>query len=123
MLLVNKCIQAGTFPNKLKIAKALPIFKKNEIFKFENYRLISILPNMSKVFENIMHAQLYEYVMMTNHFYQSQYGFRTHHSTEYAVLEVVERIITSMDQKLTPLNVYLDLSKAFDTLNHDIIFI
>ena len=63
MLLFNKCIQAGTFPNKLKIAKVLAIFKKNDIFKFENYRPISILPSVSKVFEKIMHAQIYEYFM------------------------------------------------------------
>ena len=121
MLLFNKSVQTCVFPNKLKIARVLPIFKKNENFKFENYRPISILPSVSKVFEKIMHTQISEYFMKSKLFYQSQYGFRTCHSTEYAVLEVVERIITTMDKNLIPLNIYLDLSKAFDTLDHEIL--
>jgi len=120
-VIINQCISTGIFPEKLKVAKILPVFKKGEDCKIENYRPISILPSISKVFERVMHLQLFNFFSINQLFYDSQYGFRNQHSTEMAALELVDRIICSMDKKQTPLNIFLDLSKAFDTLDHSIL--
>ena len=90
---------------------------------FENYRPISILSSVSKVFEKVMYSQIYEHFSSHNLFYNSQYGFRCQHSTEYACLELVDRIIQDMDIGKTPINVYMDLSKTFDSLDHKIYYL
>ena len=86
-----------------------------------NYRPISLLPSFSKVFEKIIFNQLYEYFDSHKYFYSSQYGFRKYHSTEHAALESIDKIITDMDKGYIPINIYLDMSKAFDILDHIIL--
>ena len=86
-----------------------------------NYRPISVLSSLSKVFERVIFNQIHEYFNLHNLYYGNQYGFRTGHSTELAILEVIDRVRLSLDIGVTPINIYLDLSKAFDTLNHDIL--
>ena len=68
-----------------------------------------------------MYSQLVNFFKTQRHLYDNQYGFRTEHSTEFAALELADRVITSMDHNETPINIYLDLSKAFDTLDHEIL--
>ena len=94
------------------------IHKKNMDNVFSNYRPISVLPIVS--FERVIHNQLYKYFIELNQFFDSQYGFRCEHSTELAALEIVDRLIVEMDNKEIPLNVYLDLLKGFDKLDHQI---
>ena len=120
-LILNQCLTTGIFPDKLKIAKVVPIYKSDDENIFNNYRPISILPALSKVFEKIVFNQTYTYFDDHNLFFGNQYGFREKHSTELAVLEVIYRITNQLDKGLTPMNIYLDLSKAFDTLDHDIL--
>ncbi len=98
-----------------------PIYKKDDETLFTNYRPISLLPSISKIFEKVIFKQLYHYFQSNKLFYNSQYGFRSQHSTELAALEVIDRIMLSMDKNDIPINVYIDLSKAFDTLDHDIL--
>ena len=81
---------------------------------------MSLLPSISKIIERVAYNQLYNYFTTNNLFYNYQYGFRTNHSTELAALHLTNQILSDMDKNLTPLNIYLDLSKAFDTLNHKI---
>ena len=119
--ILNSSFETGIFPAKLKIAKVLPIFKKGEESLLENYRPISILPSISKVFEKAICNQLNTYFKENNLYHNSQYGFRESHSTEHAVLEVIDKVIFSMDEGDVPLNIYMDLSKAFDTIDHDIL--
>ena len=120
-LIINQMFSCGAFPNKLKISKVTPLYKKDENYLLNNYRPISILPSVSKVFERIMYNQIYEYFTKLQLFFDSQYGFRAKHSTEYAALELVDRIILAMDQNKFPVNIFMDLSKAFDTLDHKIL--
>jgi hypothetical protein len=120
-LIINQSINTGKFPDHLKIAKVLPVHKKDSNNIFSNYRPISILSSVSKVFERVIHDQLYEYFATNDLFYHSQYGFRQKHSTELAALEIVDRIVCAMDKNEIPLNIFLDLSKAFDTLDHQIL--
>ena len=86
-----------------------------------NYRPISLLPTISKLIEKVISSQLYEYFEDSKLFAENQYGFRPGHSTEYAALELVDRITTQMDNNTIPINIFLDLSKAFDSINHKIL--
>ncbi len=85
------------------------IIKKDDKIKFSNYRPISILPAISKTFEKVISTQTYEYFTKQELFYKSQYWFRNEHSTEYATLEIVDRLMTEMDKNEMPINIYLDL--------------
>ena len=120
-LIINQILNTGVFPSQLKIAKVIPIFKKDDNKIFNNYRPISLLPVLSKVVEKVICSQINNFFITNNLFYDSQYGFRPGHSTEYAAIEITDRIIAAMDKNNIPLNVYLDLSKAFDTLDHAIL--
>ena len=120
-LIINQMINPGIFPDKLKIAKVIPIYKKGDEAVFSNYRPISLLPSISKVFEKVIFKQLYSYFENEKIFNDGQYGFKSGHSTQLAVLEIIDRITIDMDNGKIPINIYLDLSKAFDTLDHSIL--
>jgi hypothetical protein len=120
-LMVNQTLKTGIFPNKLKIAKVIPIYKKDETYKIENYRPISLLSSVSKVFEKVIHDQLAAYFVSSKLFFDSQYGFRRQHSTELAAIELVDRVVAEMDRNEIPISIFLDLSKAFDMLDHTIL--
>ena len=87
----------------------------------QNYRPISLLPVISKIFEKVVFHQLYEYFETNNLFNPNQYGFRKNYSTELALLHFTDKIINELDKSNTPLALFLDLSKAFDTLNFKIL--
>ncbi len=116
--IINQMLETGIFPDKLKVAKVMPLFKKGDDTVFANYRPISLLPALSIIFEKVIYKQLYEYFQSKRLFYKGQYGFRSGHSTEMAALELIDRVIKDMDNNEIPLNIFLDLSKAFDTLDH-----
>ena len=120
-VIINQSLLTGIFPNKLKIAKVTPLFKKDDPHLFDNYRPISLLPAISKVFEKIVYKQIYEYFTENKLIYDSQYGFREKHSTELASLELCDRILKYLDEGKIPITLFLDLSKAFDTLDHKIL--
>ena len=89
---------------------------------FSNYRPISILPSLCKIFENNVYSQLHAYFESNKLLYSSQYGFRQGHSTAtFAALELIDTISFLMQEKKVPVGVFLNISKAFDTLNHDIL--
>ena len=105
----------------MKIAKITPLYKKDNKYDFNNYRPISILPSLSKVFEKIIHKQISDYFESNKLFYVSQYGFRRRHSTELATIELVDKILIEMDKGEIPLTIFIDFSKAFDTIDHEIL--
>ena len=110
--------------HNFNIAKVIPTFKNYYNSKFNNYRPISLLHFfLSKVVEKVIRSQKNNVFITNNLLYDSQYGYRPEHSTEDAAIEMTDRIIisTGMDTNKIPLNIYLDLSKAFDTLNHAIL--
>ena len=112
---------AGLFPEKLKIANVRPLFKKGDEERIENYRPISLLTSISKVFEKVVFLQLTKYFQDNGLFYDCQYDFRENHSTEMATVELLDRIISALDDKQLPISIYMELSMAFCTLNHDIL--
>lgn len=119
--IINQSLCTGIFPDSLKIAKISPIYKKGDAHITDNYRPISLLPVLSKIFEKVVFLQVYEYFVENNLLYDSQYGFRKYHSTEFAALEFTDKIISNLDQGKLPIAIFLDLSKAFDTIDHSIL--
>ena len=120
-VIINQCLRTGIFPENLKVAKIIPLFKKRDPSLIKNYRPISLLPAISKVFEKGIHNQLSQYFVSNKLFYKKQYGFRKQHSTELTALHLMDNIIQNMDMGKIPISIYLDLSKAFDTLDHTIL--
>ena len=120
-LIINQAVTTCIFPDQLKVAKVVPIFKKNVQTDVKNYRSISVLPTISKIFENVMQTQLMEYFTSHNLLANQQYGFRSNRSTELATLELMDRNVNFMYQNSCPINIYIDLSKAFDSLNYEIL--
>ena len=120
-LIINQSLNSGIFPDKLKVAKVTPIFKKGDKQIITNYRPISVLPVISKIFETVIHEQLSEYFVTNNLFSPQKYGFRKNLSTELAALELLDRLLIQLDSRKIPINFYIDLSKAFDSLRHDIL--
>ena len=120
-ILINQSLATGIFPDKMKLAKILPLIKKANVFEIDNYRPISLLSSLSKILEKCVFEQVYSYFEENLLFYGSQYGYRKLHSTEHACVELVDRLMTDLDKGETPICFFLDLSKAFDTLNHNIL--
>ena len=123
-LLINQSLQSGIFPDKLKIAKVVPIFKagKDNIDSYvHNDRQISLMSCFSKIFGRIVYNQLYNNLQLNKLLYDSQYGFTKSHSTELAALELIDSIYKHVDQGKTPIAIFLDLFKAFDTIDHKIL--
>ena len=121
VILVNQCLKTSTFPDLLKIARVIPLYKKGDNALLDNYRPISLLPAISKVFEKIIFLQLYDYFSDNFIFHPSQYGFRKGHSTEYAAAELIDKIFAGFSEGEQSIALFMDLSKAFDTLDHDIL--
>ena len=87
----------------------------------DNYHPISLLTAISKLFETVVFSQLYDFFHHNNLFYDSQYGFLKNHSTEYAAMELTDKVLKDIDEKNISLAIFMDLSKAFDTLDHSIL--
>ena len=118
---INQMLNTGIFPSQLKFSKVIPLYKANDENLLSNYRAIALLPSVSKIFENVMLDQISNYFINNNLLSMQQYGFRAKHSTEFAALNLVDHLTYKLDNGLIPSNIYIDLSKAFDTLIHDIL--
>ena len=109
--LVNLSINQGIFPDELKIAKVLPIYKSDDKQLIQNYRPISVLPFFSKIFEKIISNHLLNFIDTNNILYDNQFGFRKNHSTTHAIITLVERVSKALDTGKIVVGVYLDLKK------------
>ena len=117
----NISLQTGVFPDCVKIARVIPLFKNGNINDFTNYRPISLHSQFSKILEKIFHNRMMSFIEEKNILYESQYGFRKNMSTSLAILELVENITSSIDGCKSTVGIFIDLKKAFDTVNHDIL--
>ena len=109
-------LTTGIFYDDFKLSKVIPLFKKGDSSLLINYRHISLLPTISNIFEGVIYDQMYEYFNTFNLLAEQQDGFRKQHSTEYAAVKLIDHVSKEMEAGKTPANVYIDLSKAFDTL-------
>ena len=117
----NRSVYEGLFPSCFKISRVIPVFKSGENTNVKNYRPISILPFMSKVFEKLMHKRLYNYLVKNNILCKHQFGFRAGLSTTDAVVEFLDVVYDCINKNKAIITVFLDFSKAFDTVNHEIL--
>ena len=120
-IIINQMIVTGKFPDQLKISKVIPLNKAKDQTILSNYRLIALQPSISKIFEYVLLEQITNYFLDNNILSPQQYGFRSNHSTELAALNLVDELTYKLDRGIIPLNIYMDLSKAFDTLIHEIL--
>ena len=117
----NLSLQQGIFPDEMKIANVLPLYKKDDSMIFSNYRPVSLLCSLSKVFEKIMYNRLIPFLKKYKILYEFQFGFRKLHSTYMAVMTLIDKIIKCLEEGEHVVGVFLDFSKAFDTVDHVIL--
>ena len=119
--IISKSFSTGIFPNSLKICKIIPIHKGGLTNNISNYRPISLLSIFDKIIEKLMHKRLYNFLEEHNILYCNQFGFRKNNSTSFALLQITEKIKESIDNKKYGCGIFIDLRKAFDTVNHSIL--
>ena len=119
--IANLSFNHGIFPEALKIAKVVPIFKSGNSMECSNYRPISLLSVVSKILEKLVHKRIYSFFNKNNLIYNRQFGFRPKYSTSFALLDLIEDIKKKIDNGNFVCGVFLDLKKAFDTVDHKIL--
>ena len=119
--IINLAFESGIFPKSLKISRTIPIFKKGDPNSITNYRPISILPFVSKIIEKCLHSRVINYLIVNNILSPNQFGFIKKRSTEDAILKLVQYLYDTLNSKLNSVNIFVDYSKAFDTINHGIL--
>ena len=117
----NLSLSSGIFPSIMKISKVIPVYKKDDAILFSNYRPISILSCFSKILERLVYDRLYTFLTDNNLINDAQYGFRKFHSTEFAIVKLYDRVSSALAKHEHVIGVFMDLSKAFDTLDHSIL--
>ena len=117
----NCSFEQGAFPKDFKVAKVIPVYKKGDNQQCSNYRPISILSVFSKIFEKLVYERLIQFLDKNNILYSKQFGFRKGYSTDMALIEFVNNISLAFEDKKIILGLFLDLSKAFDSIDHDIL--
>lgn len=119
--IINLSFKSGVFPDLLKIAEIIPLFKKGDPFSIANFRPISLLPFISKIFEKSVHIRLTSFLLSSDILNPCQFGFLRGFSTEDAILKHVEHLYEILNSKLNALEIFIDFSKAFDTINFSIL--
>ena len=119
--IINESFQSGIFPDKMKLAKVIPLFKKGCSVTASNYRPISLLSVFSKITEKVMYKRLNDFLEKHSILYSFQFGFRESHSINHALVSMTETIKNSLDNRKFGWGIFLDLQKAFDTVNHIIL--
>ena len=117
----NQSVLTGVYPAKLKYAKVIPVYKGEDETLPENYRPISLLSIYNRLFEKILYRRLIKFIDKNDILYDLQYGFRNKHSTQHAILDIVNTIHFNMDNRKYSCGIFIDLKKAFDTVNHEIL--
>ena len=120
---INCSLLSGTFPEQMKIAKVRALFKSGNMEILDNYRPISLLPVISKIIEKLGYLKLTSHMEINHITYPKQFGFRKGHSTSDAFLLSVAEVLNSFTKDFALLAVYIDLKKAFDTVDHEIILL
>ena len=121
LFVLNLSFETGTFPSGLKIAKVIPLHKKGNLYSTTNYRLISLLSNFGKILGKLMYVRIMSFMKSHNILYKYQFGFRSHHSTSLARIDVADTVYHELDSDNYVTGTFLDLQKAFDTVNHAIL--
>ena len=114
-------MREGHYPACFKVARVVPVFKGEDPTDFANYRPVSVLPILSQLFERVIKSRLVGFLDRHRVIVPGQYGFRAGHSTAMAVLDMVERVRGAWGRGNVALGVFIDLKKAFDTVDHELL--
>ena len=117
----NLSFSSGIYPTPLKTAKVIPIHKKDSKLECSNYRPTALLSNIDKILEKLMHERHSNFLDKNKLIYSLQFGFRQSYSTSYALIHLTETIKQSLDQGLFICGFFVNLQKAFDTVDHNIL--
>ena len=112
--MINEPLKTGVCPSELKIARVVPIFKSGDPSLLTNYRPISVISCFSKVFERIVYDYLFDFICTNNILYDYQFGLRPGHSTQQAMITLINKIIKSLDNGFIVISLFIDLKKTFD---------
>ena len=115
----NKFLDNGIFPTILKTGLITPIFKKGDPRQFDNYRPVSTLPIFGKILEKVIYNRLSSFLSSKNTLSENQFGFRKMHSTSHAINYSVNNILSEIENKNHVIGIFIDLSKAFDKIEHE----
>jgi exonuclease III len=118
---ITSSFEQGVFPKPLKLARVVPIFKGGSKTDVANYRPISLLATFSKIYEKLMHRRLVDFMESNNSIFDMQYGFRSGRSCEHALLKAQSLLLNSLGKKEISLLLFIDFSKAFDMVDHNIL--
>ena len=121
-IVFNQSPSCGIFPDIMKLAEVIPLHKSGSKHLVDNYRLISLLMTISKILEKVVYTHVYAFLDSTSQLYSSQYGFHSKHSCEDAISELTRNILKSKEKGEHTISVFLDLSKAFDTLDYNLLY-
>ena len=119
--LFNISFSSGSFPSILKTAQVVPVFKKDSKLDCCNYRPISLLSNVEKILEKLMYKRVYNFLNENNIIYNLQFGFRQRFSASHALINLTENIRQALDEEYIGCGIFVDLQKAFDTIDHEIL--
>ena len=119
--IINLSFSTGVFPTKLKMAKVIPIFKKDSPLHCSNYRPISLLSNIDKIIEKLMYSRLIQFLNKFKCLFTRQFGFRKNYSTNHTLINITEIIRNALDSGQFACGVFIDFEKAFDTVDHEIL--
>ena len=120
-ILFNTSFSTGIVPENFKLARVLPVFKKGDHTNLNNYRPISLLSVFNKLLEKLMYNRLIAYLQKKNILYDKQFGFCSQNSTEHAILTIIDKIQKAIENRNHSCGIFLDFSKAFDTVHHGIL--
>ena len=119
--ILNLSLLEGVFPSELKVANMLPLYKAADDMLFNNYRPVSLLSVLSKVFEQIMYNHLISFLENDKILLKNQFGFRKQHSTYMALIVLLDKIVRALENKEFVVGIYLNFSKDFDTVDHSML--
>ena len=119
--IINLSFEKGIFPEAIKLARVIAIFKKGSTQDINNYRPISLLSIFDKIIEKLMYSRLYKFLDEHKILYDLQFGFRKNKSTIHSLIQITEQIKCSIEKGMYGCGVFIDLKKAFDTVNHSIL--
>ena len=120
-VLFNKCINEGVFPDAFKTAEVIPLHKGGDKFDLNNFRPISLLPAIGKLFEKLLATRIIKFFTKHDLFSSDQFGFRAKFSTDFAIADIYDKLIYNLDKELSSCAIFLDLAKAFDSVDHKIL--